>query len=310
MVVTLDQIFDFFCIGGASVDLILKVPSLPVSGEKLVVEFHGQQAGGLVANAACAAARLGLRTAWAGTVADDDYGKLILAGFAQFGVDSHYARIFPEGNTDFTVILLEPSGERTILVVPTLPAPPTLDAATLAVLRQARMVYTVPFAPGYITALADAVHSSGGLLALDVEASSRVLGDDLRAALQQADLVFCTLPGLQLASGAEDLHTGAQQLLEMGVSCVVVTKGSKGAWSFTMGQALHQPAFEVTAADTTGAGDCFHAAFAFGYLAGWPMEETLRFASAAAALSVQKIGARTGFQTSAVVNKFAQPGKP
>lgn len=306
----MDQLFDFFCIGGASVDLILKVPSLPVSGEKLVVEFHGQQAGGLVANAACAAARLGLRTAWAGTVADDDYGKLILAGFAQFGVDSHYARIFPEGNTDFTVILLDPSGERTILVVPTLPSPPALDAATLAVLRQTRMVYTVPFAPGYITALADAVHNGGGLLALDVEASARVQGDDLRAALQQADLVFCTPSGLLLASGAEDLHTGAQQLLEMGVSCVVVTKGSKGAWSFTSGQELHQPAFEVTAVDTTGAGDCFHAAFAFGYLAGWPMEETLRFASAAAALSVQKIGARTGFQTSAVVNKFAQLGKP
>lgn len=309
----LDQNYDFFCVSGAAVDLILKTPCLPASGEKLVVEFHGQQAGGLVANAACAAARLGLNTAWAGNVADDDGGKLILDEFTHFNVDTHYARVLPAGNSDFTVILLEPSGERTIFVVPTLPSPPALDPAAFTALSQARMVFTAPFAPGWIQPLADAVHKGGGMLALDVEASAPVQGDELEATLQQSDLLFCSLSGLRLASGCENLQTGAGQLLEMGISCVVVTMGSQGAWAFTQGETkgetkgetLHQPAFEVPVVDTTGAGDCFHAAFAFGYLAGWPMKKSLRFASAAAGLAVQKIGPRAGFPTySNVISSF------
>ena len=57
---------DILFLGGASVDLILKVPHIPLRDEKLIADYVGHQAGGMVANAACAAARLGMRTAWAG----------------------------------------------------------------------------------------------------------------------------------------------------------------------------------------------------------------------------------------------------
>ncbi|MCK4975326.1 MAG: hypothetical protein KAS36_00160, partial [Anaerolineales bacterium] len=63
----IDQL-DLLCLGGSSVDIILQVPRLPASDEKLVAGYAGHQAGGLVANTASAAARLGLKVAWSGRV--------------------------------------------------------------------------------------------------------------------------------------------------------------------------------------------------------------------------------------------------
>jgi sugar/nucleoside kinase (ribokinase family) len=64
------------------------------------------------------------------------------------------------------------------------------------------------------------------------------------------------------------------------------------------------PAFSVPAVDTTGAGDCFHAAYLFGYLQDWNVIQCLHFAHAAAALSVQQVGARGGLPTREQVEEF------
>jgi sugar/nucleoside kinase (ribokinase family) len=138
--------FDLFCLGGSSVDIILKTPNLPTSGQKLVAEYVGHLAGGLVANTASAAARLGLKVAWSGRVGGDENGRILLDSFTEFEIDTRHVVIDQEGITDFTVILLEPSGERTILVVPTLPPPPPVNQAILSALTQVGSVYTIPYA--------------------------------------------------------------------------------------------------------------------------------------------------------------------
>lgn len=79
---------DLYCLGGASVDLILKAPRLPRDGEKLFVHHAGQLAGGFIANAACAAAKLGLRTAWGGLLGGDIFAQTILNDFELFGVET------------------------------------------------------------------------------------------------------------------------------------------------------------------------------------------------------------------------------
>ena len=60
------------------------------------------------------------------------------------------------------------------------------------------------------------------------------------------------------------------------------------------GEYLHSPAFSVACVDTTGAGDAFHGGFIYGLLAGFSIEETLRFSNAVAALKCRQVGARTG----------------
>ena len=136
--------FDVICLGGAALDILLQAPRVPISNEKLVVDFAGRRAGGLVANTACAAARLGLQVGWGGQVGNDEGGRFLLQDFSNFGVDTRFAEVVPEGTTDFTVILVEPGGERTILVVPTMPALESPSGGLLEGVQKARIVYTVP----------------------------------------------------------------------------------------------------------------------------------------------------------------------
>ena len=303
---------DLLCLGGASVDLILRVPRLPRRDEKLVSQFVGRVPGGMVANTACAAARLGLSVGWAGTLGDDEDGRLMRAGFAEFGVDDSYAAVVGGGVTDFTVILLDDSGERTILVVPTLPSPPPLTDSALAALRTTRLAYTAPHGRDWFAPVAGAVHSGGGLVAVDVEASSPVTGAELQAVLRQCDLIFCNRRGLALATGSDDPERGAQALVEHGARCVAVTLGADGAYAAVRADSsavtCQVAGHVVPVADTTGAGDCFHAAFMKGWLAGWPLDRALKFANAAAALSVQRVGARAGYPTETEVEQFLVNG--
>jgi sugar/nucleoside kinase (ribokinase family) len=306
----MEPIFDVLCLEGAALDILLQAPRVPLSNEKLVADFAGRRAGGLVANTACAAARLGQRIAWGGRVGEDEGGHFILEDFSGFGVDTRYAVVVPEATTDFTVILIEPGGERTILVVPTMPTLELPSAALLAGVRQSRLVYTVPRPIHWLRPLAEAAHEQGRLIAMDVEMGAAISDDALRENLRLADLIFCNPSGLARATGTKDPRAGAQLLLAGGARCAAVTLGSQGAWAFTREAAEFQPAYPVEVVDTTGAGDCFHAAFMAGFLDGWPLTETLQFANAAAALAVQKLGPRAGFATRAEVEAFRERNAP
>ena len=296
--------FDLLCLGGASVDLVLRVPHLPEGDEKLLAELAGRLPGGLVANAACAAARLGLKTSWFGLLGDDEGASMLLADFARFGVDLTQAVQLPGFPSDFCVILLQPSGERSILVVNTLPGLPPFDENLKRVIKNADIVYTLPYHLEWFRELASRVHAAGNRVAVDIELSAPLGGDPLRSALGVSDLIFCSQDGLALATGTRDPQMGANFLLKLGAELVVVTQGARGAWAVTQDHSSFDPAFSVQPADTTGAGDCFHAAFLFNYLQGEPLQACLNFANAAAALAVQQVGARAGLPTRAEVDAF------
>ncbi|MCX6078309.1 MAG: carbohydrate kinase family protein [Chloroflexi bacterium] len=291
-------------LGGSSVDIILEMPHIPLPDEKVLAEFSGIQAGGLVANTACAAARLGLKTAWAGVVGDDEAGSLVLSEFERFGVDASHTRVLPGARSDFCVIMLDPSRERTILVVETTNNMPDLDQALLDMLAKARMVYLTPHNPQIFAVIEAAVHRGAGQLAIDVEAGLALPPDEIDFCLSHSDIIFTNRSAVQRISGEEHLEAGARKWLAKGASLVVATLGAAGAAVFSQAKTCFQPGYIVPVVDTTGAGDAFHAAFLFGILSGWTLDETLVFSNAAAALSVRKLGARPGQPTYEDVNVF------
>jgi sulfofructose kinase len=104
-------------------------------------------------------------------------------------------------------------------------------------------------------------------------------------------------------TGERDLRAALKQMAERsGSRFVAATVGSDGVIAYFQGLFIHSPAFKVECRDTTGAGDAFHGGFIYGLLAGFSVEDTLRFANAVAALKCRAVGARTGLPTLEEVN--------
>ena len=89
-----------------------------------------------------------------------------------------------------------------------------------------------------------------------------------------------------------DAEKAAMVLIKQGVEKVINTLGSKGAFTVTKNDKVSVPAFKVNAVDTTAAGDTFCGAYAVANVEGKSTEEALSFASAAAAISVTRMGAQ------------------
>jgi len=293
-----------FFLGGSSVDLILEMARIPQPDEKVLASFSGMQAGGLVANTACASSRLGLSSAWAGVVGDDEGGRLVLSEFKRFGVDASLVQILPGARSDFCVIMLDSSRERTILVVETTRGMPELDQTLFDRLSKARLVYLTPQKEATFSVIESVVHAGGGQVAIDVEAGNALSLAELDYCILHSDIIFTNRSALRRIAGDQRLEVGAAKCLDKGASLVVATLGAAGAAAFSRAESCFRPGYAVSIVDTTGAGDSFHAAFLFGMLSGLKLDETLIFSNAAAALSVQKLGARPGLPSCDEVRLF------
>lgn len=298
------HMIDLYCLGGASVDLVLEVPRLPMDGEKLLVQYFGQLPGGFIANTACAAARLGLRTAWGGSVGDDVFGQNILHDFEAFGVKTADVHPQKDATSDFTVVLVHPNGERTIMVVPILPTPPPLHDSMRQSLKNARIGYTALYERDWFIEVAQLLHAGGGKVAVDLELNTLRDIDAAKIMLQATDIIFSNEEALRKLTGNSDVEDGIREILSIGAELIVLTMGSKGARLCTPTAQYATKTFKVSIKDTTGAGDCFHAAFLYGILSDWHHQYCLDFASAASAISIQEMGARGGLPTVSEVQDF------
>ena len=99
-------------------------------------------------------------------------------------------------------------------------------------------------------------------------------------------------------TGAFTIEEAGRDMLRRGPRAAIITAGSEGAYGFSADEAIHQPAIRVEPlVDTTGAGDVFHGAFAYGVALGYDLRTNLRFAATVAALKCRKLGGRAGIPT-------------
>jgi len=296
--------WDVLGIGDTDMDVFVKVADLPGRDEKVLGQYLGEYPGGMIANFCCAASRLGANAAMASVVGDDPRGAAAVSGLRTCGVDTTQVRVRAGGTTFFCVILLDGSGEKALTAVKTdchMPAKTDLD---LTALGRTRMVHLMGDDLDFATWAAREAKVRGTLVSLDMEAATTQRGlAALEDLLSHVDVAFINEVGLREALG-EDPWEGAKSILAAGPSVVAVTMGSKGSLVASLEEAVRVPAFRVAVVDTTGAGDCFNGAFAVGYLRGWDLRACGRFASAAASLSVERVGARGALPDEAMVRAF------
>lgn len=297
--------FDVLCVGFACYDLTFSIDHHLGPDEKGQATALTGCGGGLAANAAVTAARLGYRTAFAGYLGDDLYGSEHLREFHASGVDTSLVlRGGPP--TPLSAILVKPDGARTLVnyreELPQLAA----NAVDLAVNPVGALLFD-----GHQLPLAVPLIQCARALGIPTVLDADSVNDGCTALMGLVEFLVTSERFGRQFTGCEDGLEAAIALNGYAPS-VVVTAGERGlVWHnradsrFGPGQDWF-PAFSVEAVDTTGAGDAFHGAFAAGLAGGMGWENLLRYASAVGALCCTKYGARIGIPTGAEVAAFLE----
>lgn len=287
-------------IGSLNMDLIVRTPRRPATGETVMGSDFQVLPGGKGLNQAVAAARLGAETVMAGRVGDDDFGHRLRAFIEAERVDSTHVHASPSEVTGVAIITLA-DGDNTIVVA---------SGANMQVTPQD--VGAMPIAGGDICvgqfevplATTEAVFRqarAAGARTLLNAAPAQALPSSLLAVVDilivnEHELAILSGAAITEASTDADIAGAARRLVD-GQRTVIATLGARGALAVD-GIATHAFAGrKVTVVDTTGAGDCFVGALAAALAAGIDLPTALDRATVAAALSVQRLGAAPSMPT-------------
>lgn len=263
-----------------------------------------QMPGGQVPTALVALQRWGLRTAYVGPFGDDSGGAAQRAALAGEGIDLSACRTRAGVGSQTSVILVDDvSGERSVLW--TRPDELALRAEELdrhtlsagrALLLDADDIATAILAATWARA-------AGSLVVLDVdEPGART--DEL---LALTDVVIVSERFPRSHTDAADLRSALRRMAAGGPALAAATLGAGGVLACAGDRLLYLPAARVNVVDTTSAGDLFHAGCLYGLLQRWSVEQSLRFATAAAALACRVLGGRASVPRLEAVRDLVRP---
>jgi ribokinase len=289
-------------VGSSNLDLTFRVAELPRPGETRPGSDFLMGCGGKGANQAVAAARLGAQVAMVSKVGADVFGERLLQNFALYGVDvQHVTR--SEGPSGVAAILVDDAARNCIVVVPGANAALTPDDIRRAAIAHADILLCQLEVPVGTTREALRLARNAGVRTLLNPAPAAPLPDDLLALVDLCvpnEHELALLTGLP-TSTRDDVVIAARLLRERGPRAVIVTRGEQGALMLDGETVAEVAAFPVAAVDTSGAGDAFIGALAVFLAEGLPLLDAARRASAAAALSVTRVGTQSALPTRAEV---------
>lgn len=299
--------FDVVGIGLNAVDHLCTVPAFPTFNSKRQMTAYSCQPGGQVATAMVALQRWGCRTAYIGSFGDGIMGQLSRRSLSEEGVNLVGAVQRTGVANQMAVILVdEASGERTVLMY----RPTALALRPEELRRDLVTAGRVLHLDGYDLDAALTAASWAREAALPVVVDLDARSGAVERLLELTDVVIVSQEFAAELTGTADPQAAIDRLVAVTPApLVAITLGAEGVIARAAGDTLHVPAYPVRCIDSTGAGDVFHAGFIYGMLADWPLERTLRFANAAAALKCTQVGGRPGIPTVATAEAMATGAK-
>jgi ribokinase len=293
-------------IGSLNADLLVRVGSLPRPGETITGGSFEMAGGGKGANQAVAAARAGASVAMVGAVGTDEFGARLIEELAGEGVGVAGVARLEGAATGVAAIVVDAEGENQIAVASganhMLRASDVERAFREIDLTQARCALLSLELEDEVVAQGAELAAARGMTVVVNPAPARPLPPELLA------LGPILTPNEREAAeltGRDDPAAAATALVESGAAVAVVTAGAKGVFVASKTLTGHVAAPTVPVRDTTGAGDTFSGVLATGLARGWELDRAARWATAAAALSVTKSGARAGMPRASEIESVA-----
>ncbi|XP_043941152.1 ribokinase isoform X1 [Protopterus annectens] len=291
-------------IGSCMTDMVSFASRLPKAGETIHGHRFFSGFGGKGSNQCIQAARLGAETLVICKVGKDTFGDNYIQNFRNNGVFTDFAFQTEEASTGVALIIVNDEGQNSIVIVAganLLLDHEDLKMATYAIGGARVLCSQLEVTTAVSLEALRMAHAKGVKTIFNPAPAIPNLDQDFYTC---SDVFCCNESEAEILTGIpvnkqEDAGKAGSILLNRGCGAVIITLGVQGCvlMSSQEPSPKHVPARNVTAVDTTGAGDSFVGALAF-YMAYYPnltLEEMVQRCSYIASISVQAQGTQTSF---------------
>jgi len=299
-------IVDVAGVGLNATDTIIRLPHFPAFNSK--VEFRSSEVlpGGQVASAMVACSLWGLKARYVGKIGDDPFGRLQQEAMERAGVESHWIVAANCQSQSSFILVDERNGERTVLWK----RDPRLELRPVEIRRDWVVRSKLLHVDGHDCAGAAGAARWAREAAIPVIADLDNLYPGVEALLENVDYLISSREFPARLTGEQHLMDSLQTLSRrFGCRVTAATLGEDGVLAWNGLKFHYCPAFEINPVDTTGAGDIFHAGFAYALIRGWDLGRALEFSCAAAGLSCTAPGARGGIASVHQIEGLIREGR-
>lgn len=281
-------------VGSTMIDLVAYVPQVPTSGETLVGDSFQMGFGGKGANQAVMASLLGADVTMVNCLGDDSYGEMYRENFARFGIDTSHVQTVP-GASGVASIWVEADGSNRIIIIPGANHALTIEQASDAIRSLDRLEVVIGQfeIPQTVTTAAFATARQRGSTTILNPAPAADLEEEL---LANTDWLILNETEFALLAGEQPTDAAILEFWKRTGTRLVVTLGKQGVAMVTPASKVERfSAQTVTAVDTTGAGDAFVGAFAYGLASGLDDIASVQLGMDRATDSVTRPGTQTSY---------------
>jgi 5-dehydro-2-deoxygluconokinase len=306
--------YDLVAIGRIGVDLYPEQIGVPLER----VRSFRKMLGGSATNVAVAAARNGRRGAIVTRVGDDGFGRFCREAVAEFGLEDRYVSVHPTLRTPLAFCEIHPPDDFPLLFYREPRAPDlelTVDELDQTAIEAAGVLWTTG------TGLSVEPSRTTTLTAMSWRAPDAITVHDLdhrpmfwpsadeareagREAVSRATVAVGNREEASVVVGEGEPRELAGRLLDLGVRLAIVKLGPRGVLAMTRDEEVVVPPIPVDVVNGLGAGDAFGGALVHGLLAGWPVEQIIRYANAAGALVAGRLGCADDMPSAAEIEQL------
>ncbi len=296
---------DILVVGSMNMDLVVEAERYPDAGETILGNNFEQTPGGKGANQAVSIGKLKGNVGFIGACGEDYFGDELLTRMKQNGVEVE--KVFrAKESTGVANITVEKQGVNRIIVVQGANkclTPDLIDEFKEEIKKAEIILIQLEIPIETVLQVIELAHKLGTKVILD-PAPAQNLPKNIYSKI---DYLLPNEGELDQLVADYNLKTETEkinQLLNWGVGTVLVTKGKEGISVYDSQKKEDYQAIELEAVDTTGAGDAFAGAFAFGLKNNYSLRKAVQFANIVAGFSTTKLGAQRSFPDLSELEEF------